>query len=234
MDKEKIKFEQIAAGALLKFGKLESADISLIMDELKDLIEVEVDEEDNLSKYMIMSDGGILLNERFVHMFYENMYGTLIKMVDGTVVEDYFTNLDISRFVLKKIKMIGLGFVVKDGLRDIFSKKQIDAMVELYEMGLIEDYVQEDSVYGDYEAIRVTQKGNVELFYGEYREQVKSFCGTLKILGYDKDIINTYLLSQNFENTSCDEILSLSSFRDYICDNIDENKTECVGKKKRK
>lgn len=216
MKKEKVTFEQLAAGSLLKFGKLESADMALLIKEISKYAEIERS-DDSLDKYFVMGDGSVLLNEKYVHKFYySNMYDSLIEKVQGSIVEKYFSTLNITEFVLKKIKMIGLGFVVKDGLRDVFSKRQIDAMDELYKRGFIEDYMQEDDVYGDYEAIRVTQKGKVALFIADNRKEVRAFLTVLRNSGYSDKFLSEFLLAQDL-NLPCKEILSIDNFT-LFCD----------------
>lgn len=213
MDKRKVSFEQIAAGALLKFGKLESADISLICKELSRYAEIDLNDE-NTDKYFIMSDGSILLNLKYVYKFYGKMYDSLVELVEGSIVEKYFANLSMSEFVLKKIKMLGLGLVLPDSLKDIFSKRQIGVIDELYNRGFIENYMHEDLTYGDYEAIRVTKRGEVALFYAKNRKNINAFLKVLREVGYDDKFINRYLLSQDL-SLSCDEILSIDNFTLY-------------------
>ena len=226
--KEKVTFEQIMAGALLKFGKLESSDITLIIKELSKYAIIDLNAE-STDKYFVMGDGSILLNLKYVYCFYENMYGSLIEMVNGSIVEKYFTSLNISEFVLKKIKMLGLGLVLSDSFKDTFCKKQIEVIDELYNREFIENYMHEDSIYGDYEAVRVTKKGELALFYARNYKNINIFLNVLREVGYDDSFINEYLLSQNL-NLPCEEILSIDNFTLY-CENKVNIKDNKVRKK---
>jgi len=216
MKKEKITFDQLAAGSLLKFGKLESTDMSLLIKEISKFADVELPEDINFEKYILMSDGSILLNEKYVYNFYSNgMYCNLMNMVQDTAVEEYFSNLNVSDFVLRKINMVGLGLVIKDGLRDIFSKRQIEELDGLYEKNYIENYMQKDVIYGDYEAIKVTQEGKLKLFYIEHSKKMEDFLNLLRDAGIADEIIEEYFLGQDFDSMSCDEILAIDNFGDF-------------------
>ena len=235
MNKRKVSFEQIAAGALLKFGKLESADITLICKELSRYVQIDLNDE-STDKYFIMNDGSILLNLKYVYKFYGKMYDSLIELVEGSVVEKYFTNLNISEFVLKKIKMLGLGLVLPDSLKDTFSKRQIEDIEELYNRGFIEYYMHEDLTYGDYEAIRVTKRGDIALFYAKNKKNINTFIKILREVGYEDEFINRYLLSQDL-NLSCDEILSVDNFTlfcEKYVNGFEDNSINDVLKIKRK
>lgn len=227
MEKRRVTFEQIAAGALLKFGKLESSDITLISKELSKYAVIDFD-DDSTDKYFVMNDGSILLNEKFVHNFYGKMYDSLIELVQGSIVEKYFSNLNMSEYVLKKIKLIGLGFVLPEGLKDIFSKRQIEVIEELYNREFIENYMHEDLIYGDYEAIRVTKKGEVALFYAKNRKKINIFLSVLREVGYDDKFISHYLLNQDL-SLSCDDILSIDRFTLY-CEKCNIDKSNVDGK----
>ena len=78
MKKEKITFDQLAAGALLKFGKLESTDMSLLIKEISKFADVELPEDINFEKYILMSDGSILLNEKYVYNFFHIIHQVLL------------------------------------------------------------------------------------------------------------------------------------------------------------
>ena len=117
-------------------------------------------------------------------------------------------------FVLKKIKMLGLGLVLPDSFKDIFSKRQIEVIDDLYNRGFIENYMHEDSKYGDYEAVRVTKRGELALFYARNRKSINAFLKVLREVGYDDKFITEYLLSQNL-NLSCEDILSIDKFTLY-------------------
>lgn len=229
--KEKVTFEQIAAGAILKFGKLESSDVTLIIKELSKYAIIDLDDE-STDKYFIMGDGNILLNLKYAYKFYGKMYDSLIELVEGSIVEKYFAKLNISEFVLKKIKMLGLGLVLPDSFKDIFSKRQIEVIGELYNRGFIENYMHEDLTYGDYEAVKITKRGELALFYAKNRKSINIFLKVLRDVGYDDKFIAEYLLSQNL-NLPCEEILSIDKFTLYCENNIklDNNNSSKVKRK---
>lgn len=214
MKKERITFEQVAAGAILKFGKLESADMTLLMKEISKIALIDYSEDADLDKYFVMGDGSILLNEKYVHSFYRNSNDSFKSMLGNGVVAEYFRNLNILEFVLRKIKLIGLGFVVKDEIDKIFSKKQIAVMNELYKREFIEDYKHNDDIYGEYDAVRVTQKGKVSLFLVDYRDEVKEFLSLVRSVGYSEAFIRDFMMKQDYDG-DLSEILTLDNFEVY-------------------
>lgn len=228
--KEKVSFEQIAAGAILKFGKLESGDITLLVREISKFADVDLNDE-STDKYFIMGDGSILLNLKYAYKFYGEMYDSLIELVDGSIVEKYFSKLNMSEFVLKKIKMLGLGLVLPDSFKDIFSKRQIEVIDDLYNRGFIENYMHEDSKYGNYEAVKVTKKGELALFYTRNRKSINTFLNVLREVGYNDKFLSDYLLSQNL-NLPCGEVLSIDKFTLYCENRMKSNNNKIKVKRK--
>ena len=66
MKKELVTFDQLTAGALLKFRRLDSIDMTLLMGELNDKYELVHDKCDIGNNYYLLCDGNILLNEDYI------------------------------------------------------------------------------------------------------------------------------------------------------------------------
>lgn len=224
MRKEKISFEQLTAGALLKFGKVDSVDMTLLMGGIHNTYELINDEYDYINDYFILVNGNVVLNEKYVRRFYQYTNSEILEKMQGNVLKKYMDNLNISEFTLRKIKLLGLGCVVKDALEETFSEIQMGTIVELYEKGFIEDYIQEDARYGDYEAVRITQEGKLHLFKIDNKMVIDDFLNTIRCNGYNDDRFDEFLLEQDLD-LNCYKILTSKNYSEFCWKRLKKPKT---------
>lgn len=112
MEKERINYEPIIAGALLKFEALDNIDFSLLITDLEEKLNIEVRgswsySPNNLGKYIeILSNGTIKLRDGIsLDYFIEEENCTLrekLLEVAENKVNDYFSSLEIEIFKQKK------------------------------------------------------------------------------------------------------------------------------------
>ncbi len=112
MKKERINYEPIIAGALLKFETLDNIDFSLLITDLEEKLNIEVRgswsySPNNLGKYIeTLSNGTIKLRDGIsLDHFIEEENCTLrekLLEVAGNKVNDYFNSLEIEIFKQKK------------------------------------------------------------------------------------------------------------------------------------
>lgn len=112
MKKERINYEPIIAGALLKFETLDNIDFSLLITDLEEKLNIEVRvswsySPNNLGKYIeTLSNGTIKLRDGIsLDYFIEEENCTLrekLLEVAGNKVNDYFSSLEIEIFKQKK------------------------------------------------------------------------------------------------------------------------------------
>lgn len=218
MEKEKVKVEQLVAGLLLKFGKLDEFDLSLLIKDINKVFfeEAYVELDYESENYYVMSDGTIILNPSYIKQVYKNINNNLLERTQGSVVKKCLDNLDIANFVLRKIKLMGSGCVVVDDLNSNFSVSQIGVMTNLYADDFIVDYVHKDVLYGDYSAIKLTQKGEVSCFLSTYSDEVAEFARILERFRYDSALIPEFLMTQNLSKP-VQEILMSTKFLTYCC-----------------
>lgn len=219
MEKAKVTFNQLIAGALLKFGKIDSADMTLLMYGINDSLELVDNEFECLDEYFVMADGSIMLNNSYVEKINKNINNNLLERMQGNAVKEYLDNLDMNVFVLRKIKLLGLGCVPKDDIIHCFSVKQIHVIAELYNKGYIIDYWHEECIYDDYQAIKLTKRGELEIFLVDNQKEITKFSRLLKKHGYDILLIQSFLITQDLEKSPLD-ILTIQKFMAF-CNEFD-------------
>lgn len=211
MKKVRVMFNQLIAGALLKFGKLDSVDITLLMQGISSIAEVVNNDSERINEYFVMGNGSVILNDCYINKIYKKLNNTFLERMQGDFVKRYMDNLDIEEFVLRKIKLLNNGCVPKDDLIHTFSISQINTMVSLYEKGYIIDYWQEECIYDDYQAIELTKRGEVYLFLRDNKKKIDQFARLLRDNGYDEVLIQAFLITQDLERRPID-ILTIDNF----------------------
>ena len=102
----KIMFERILAGGILKFCKVDSADVSLIVRDIDKVFEVDIDRE-SMNKYIVINNGDILLLNKYVRKINCNINNFKLEKLSVGMIERYFDNMDVMNFVLRKVKFLG-------------------------------------------------------------------------------------------------------------------------------
>lgn len=224
MKKELITFDQLTAGALLKFGRLDSVDMTLLIGDLGSKYEIIHDKCDIGYSYFLLCNGNILLNEECLMRYWGSVDNKILEKIQGNVVKEYMDNLDVFMFTLRKIRLFGLGVVVKEAFFDSFCEEQLKCIEGLHEKDFIEDYIQEDARYGDYEAVRITQEGKIKLFSIDNKRVIEHFLDVVRYNGYDGRLFNEFLLNQDLDR-NCYEILTLNNYKEFSLNRFEKSKT---------
>lgn len=219
MTKKKITFDQLTVLSFLKFTKIDGIDMTLLKKGMSDIIDVEISyETDN---YFIMSDGTIILDPKYIDKFYKNLDSELFESILGSAAYKYLENINMLEFVLRKIKLLGIGCVPSDTLSDNFSPIQVRFMDLLYKEKYIMEYLHKDPLYENYQAIKLTKRGELYLFMIDYKKEIDNFSELLRINGYNEILIKAFLIAQDLED-NVKNILTLENFINF-CDNFDIN-----------
>lgn len=221
--KEKVAFDQLVAGLVLKFGKFDGVDLRILIDGISDTVDIVLDGCEDMSRYFITGDGSIVLNQEYVSKVYKTLNDKTLDRIQGGIVREYLDNLDLSEFVLRKIDLLGSCCVAtKMMLIDNFSIIQLFEMKRLCNNGYVTEYWHEtSSIYDDYNTIKVTQEGKSYLYLIDNEEEVSLFSEKLKSLGYDIKLIDDFLLLQDLSKHPGD-ILTIENFLDF-CNNNDRS-----------
>lgn len=214
----KVMFERLIAGAILKFGKVDSADISLIFRDIDKIFEVDIDRE-NTDKYFLIGNGNIVLNDNYLNNVYRSINCSKLEKLSVNMIERYFSKMDIEMFVLRKIKLLGVGCVLRDDLIHNFSVIQLHGLWNLYKNGYVEDYLYKDVIYGDYQAVKISKSGMIKLFVDENYVLVRRFYRTLINLKEDVSLLEDYLMSVELEGDIL-EILDVDNYLKF-CKDVD-------------
>jgi hypothetical protein len=224
MKKELVTFDQLTAGALLKFRRLDGVDMTLLMGELNDKYELVHDKCDIGNNYFLLCNGNILLNEDYILKYWGSVDDKVLERIQGKVIKEYMDNLDMHMFTLRKVRLFGLGCIVKENLSDNFCREQLKCIDRLYEKGFIEDYIQEDVRYGDYEAVRITQEGKLQLFKIDNKVVLEHFSDVVRFNGLDISLCDEFLLEQDLDE-NCYEILTLNNYNEFCLNRYEKSKS---------
>jgi len=218
MKKEKIKFDQLAVLSMLKFGKLDSVDMTLLKKMISPIVDVEMKE--NIDNYYVTGDGTIVLSSAYIEKFNKNIKMSLFESVENSFAKHYIDNIDVLEFVLRKIKLHGYIPIDKEYISDFFSVSEIVELKKLIKGGYLIDYWKEECIYDDYYVVELTKKGEVSLFSSDNGRKIDAFFKNLGI-EYDegnKSIKEDFLMTQNLD-LKVRDILNIDSFiafcRDY-------------------
>lgn len=217
MKREKITFEQLALLSFIKFAVLDGVDMTVLMNMIKNNSEVQFDDSSN--DYYIMNDGMIMLQNSFVEKFKKNIDRELYESLETTKALKSLDNINVLEFVLRKIKLIGLGNLVFDEVSENFSFIQKRAINRLYHDGMIMDYVHKDKIYNDYQAIKLTKRGELYLFLIDNKKLIDNFREELKEIGYNGDLLEAYLITVDLSE-EVSKILTLEGFVSF-CNEYD-------------
>lgn len=209
MKKELITFDELAVLSFLKFVKLDENDLTLLIKSISNIADVVIKEDSR--EYFITTKGNVILEKSYIEKFNRNVDKELFERISSYNVEKYILNINMLEFVLRKIKLLGHGCVIKDDIFDIFSPIQIRAINKLYQEKYIMDYQHKDDLYGDYEAIKLTKRGELHLFLIDNQKEISDFSQLLNNYGYTETLIESFLITQDLEQNTKD-ILTLDNF----------------------
>ena len=209
MNKQLITFDQLAALSFFRFGKLDGVDMTLLIKGTRDIVEVEL--RDETDDYFIMTDGMIMLEKSYIQRFNKNVDRELFDGIPGSAIQKYLDNIDIVEFVLRKIKLLYPCCVSEDELGNNFSSLQMRIMKKLYQEGYIMKYLQDDPVYDDYQAVKLTKRGELYLFLVDNKIEIDKFRNLLDENGYNSVLVDSFLITQDLSR-EVNEILTLDNF----------------------
>lgn len=197
MKKEKITISQLEAGALLKFGEFNSIDMSILVEDVNRFADIDSNSE----------------NGSFIDEFNQEVDNDILENMQGSIVKEYFDNLEMKEFVLKKIKLLERKYIKEENIFKSFSVPQMKIMNWLvYEGCIIDDY--SNGIHN----IKLTRRGELYLFLMSNKDEIEEFIKLLKDCGYSDLLFDVYLISQNLQEDS-KRILELDRFVQFCSKN---------------
>lgn len=217
MKKESVSYESLLAGALIRFGKVDENDMTILIDEFYAMYGIDVNKSHVFNQYINYEKGvysvtGETELERF---------DSKVKLgeVQGAKVRAFIGGLSPETLVLRKVEL--LHGVKKDSVPK-FNFEEFVAISKALNEGCLTIIWNDDVPHSDYEEIIVTQRGRVRLFMLDYCSEVEEFSKLLDESGYDSNLIYDFLMAQDLSG-GVYEILNLDNFFAY-CETYDRNR----------
>lgn len=215
--KDKISYESLVAGALIRFDKVDLADMDVLIDEVYSMYEIDVTKKPVFNPNINFEKGlytlvGETEEERFdAKVRLGEIQGDKVKALIGCI------NPDI--LVLRKVELCGS---IDKGEVSSFNVEEIVAISKVLNEGLLSIRWNNDCIPNDYEEIYLTQLGRKRLFCLEYFAEIEEFEKLLDSEEYDSGLIQDFLMTQDL-TFGVYEILNLDNFFNF-CDTYDRNR----------
>ena len=217
MNREATVLNQLIAGSLLIFDKVDNLDLSLLWYELEQDEDIHIEGEaiSDIEKYINIENGVISLKEGLTldtHVGNSFTLGEKLTQIAGPTVSDYCSGLDVEGFTLLKLSQYDN--VPVNDLSIMFNSTEIKAIDQLLDSYHLIASWCDNVVYDDYQIISLTFLGKQKLFIYENKKQVEKFKSVLKSMRYDEELLDDFLKAQNLEQTP-DQILTLDNFINF-------------------
>ena len=191
---KKVYFENLIAGGLLKFEKINGLDVYIFIEDISNNGVIYSSEIFNIiEKYIIDEDAIIKLKNP--------QFKCRLKQIQGDVIKEYFEKLDLEIFTLKKLRLVGP--VAKEVIENYFDGSQIDYFDYLY----IQRYISiEDNNFV------ITRDGLLKLFLIENSKLLEIFQDDISKSGLNVSFLNDYLSIQEDFN-DINSILNINNYK---------------------
>lgn len=207
MNNKTITYEQLLAGALLKFNIVNTLDIVLLIGGINYYgygnIKYIDKEPEIINNYTTYKDSYISIkNEYTKDETTKSNIKKLLNKLQGSTVKSYLNTIDEEDFVLKKLSI--------STEKNIYTKRELEIIKTLINQGMINVKSYKDTSNQTKNEIYLTRYGKTRLFMNQYKNQIINFITKIESYGYDSDIIFEYLLTQDLES-NINDILSVDS-----------------------
>lgn len=229
-DKKDARFEQLIAGALVKFEKIDYVGLTLLSGGLG-LSGVTLSDGPiiDIGRYITIEDGNVSLKEGLSLDNTMCGYFTLREKLDnyqGDKIRKYLASLNIKNFIMRKIREYPSIPVEKK--ENYFSGLEISYLEELLKDGYLTVIWNDDYIPEDFQEYKLTKKGEVALFKEDNIDLLTDFILTLESACYDPSLLDDFLMAQNLHDQP-QELLTLYNYeifgdlydRNILSDNAD-------------
>lgn len=217
IEKENISYESLLAGALIRFGKVDENDMTILIDEFYAMYGIDISKGYVFSQYF-NCDKGVYSVTGDTEL---ERLDSKVKLgeVQGNKVKSFIGCINPEVLALRKVEL--LCGVKKDSVQG-FNFEEFVAISKAMNENYLTIIWNDDVPHNDYEEIVITQRGRVRLFMLDYCSEIEEFRKLLDESGYDSNLIYDFLMSQDL-SLGVYEILNLDSFIDY-CNVYDRNR----------
>ena len=217
MKNRNISYEMLVSGLLLKFGSVDTTDISVMMD-MMGIENFSSIGQDDVFKYIKRNDDNrFVFNLDMIKRNYEvsEDFYLVMKKFQGRYIKNFLENIDLFEYVLRNIKL--LDKVMVDNYKFDFSDIQIFVINELKNRKYLNDY------WYDYSDVclctMLTLWGDLYLFKIDYSDAIEKFSKKLRDNGYNDKLLDVYLVSPHRYDLGReyieDRIMNIDSFLEF-------------------
>lgn len=199
-----INYEQVVAGALLKFRRADNFTISFIIQKLQKESDVtyipgQINELKNI--VVQLNDGfGIFYSDGVEFIFDK------LQEIAGSYIIDFINRLDLKELVIRKV----------NENCDVHSLSLTSPEIKTLDNLYAEGYLEYDIINFDFvdRSISLTQKGFFYLYMANNEDKIKDFRLLIQRLGFRDDLLEEYLKSKLLNN-SCDYQINENDIIDF-------------------
>ncbi len=212
-EKKDARFEQLIAGALVKFEKIDTVGLTLLSGGLGiNGITLSDGPIQDIGRYVEIKDNEVVVRDELSLDSMIGGYTTLREKLDnyqGSKIRTYLNNLNLRNYVMRKIREYS-AIPVQDKDK-YFSRVEIPVLEELLGNGYVDVRWNDDYIPEDFQEYFLTKKGLVELFKEDNEDLLVDFVLELESACYDVNLLDDFLRAQNL-NDKPQELLTLYNF----------------------
>lgn len=209
MQKVKITFENMLAGLLLRFGKVNMTDLIVVQNDLFNRYGI-------LMSPFAIDYRGISNHIMKVGDNYYPLEGSkeVLEEKQGESMKIYLEGLNVEDLVLLKIDE--MDNVPEYQVANMFCEEQEKVISKLVDDLKVVYVWNNDVPYDDYQELQLTFLGRARVFEIQNSSEVEEFRQLLTSEGYDASLIPEFLRRQDFTK-GVYEILNIDNFLLYCC-----------------
>lgn len=213
MPTPQIRLEELIAGAICKFGSINSIDIVFLMGGLQNANIGLIDDANyTLSKYFDIDTckfiNGYSLDSTDTYFDTDYTLRNLFESMQSTTTKKYLDSIDMEDFVLRKMRF--LGPKQKEQLPELFSRSQLEVMEELFADCSLYMIITNNS-----EEVSISQSGLQRLFIRDHKSDIEYFCRELDKAKLDSSYIEDYLYASNLQKNAS-QVLTIKAYKRYL------------------
>lgn len=214
-----IYFEQLIAGLLLKFKKIDNLALKIIGEEISKINFVSFSYNDDFIKtYIEETTFGHKIKDEYLDET-GNIRSDVITILEryiDSVVSEYLSNLSVEDLVIKKV--LDMEILTPADISFKFSGEEQVAIRELVDNGYLVNILENDIDNKEYMEIVLSSVGKKRAFELTFPEYVEEFKRVIASSGYDVTLVDEFLIAQDY-NKGVYEILNVDNFLSY-CETV--------------
>ena len=210
-----IYFEQLIAGLLLKFKKIDNLALKIIGEEISKINFVSFSYNDDFIKvYIEETSFGHKIKDEYLdeNGNIRSDVITILERYSDSVVSEYLSNLSVEDLVIKRV--LDLEILTPADINFRLSELEQEAINTLVSNGYLFNILGDNVTNQDYKEIVLSSTGKMRAFELTFSEYVEEFRKIVASSGYDVSLVDEFLIAQDY-NKGVYEILNVDNFLGY-------------------